>query len=431
MVATVGDPETKTNLVIPQVDGAYYDSDLEDEDENDSNNDYSACDDGSIKQVKDQFGIRFLLTNARSLKPKIDSLVDAFTSLDLHFASVTETWYKGGSRMNDDIVELEGRSGIRVLHRSRDGRSARAGGGVALAFNTGSCNFKRRQLKHIGKEFEVLCAVGKVGKVERTIVIFVVYIPPTMRTPELERMKELLAVELIAIKTAYNNPIVVVNGDMNHRDLGGAIQEVEDLQLVETGPTRGNSTIDLIYLNTHTAVSEILTLPPLQSVTGNNSDHRCIFISLSLPPERNYRWITQWRRMRDERRENAFAQQLANWDWTRLAAAGSVDEMAGVLEKVIADLTDQCFPLVRVRKRSNEAPWITRSIRRLWKKKIRVYKNEGRSQLWWDTDRKLQEKIEESRLGFVHTLLEEGNSGKSFYAAKKNCPPLANPRNGP
>ena len=218
----MGSPETEPR--IPQVDGAYDDSDLED-DENDFNND-SASDDGSIKQVKDQFGIRFLLTNARSLKPKIDSLVDAFTSLDLHFASVTETWYKEGSQLNDDLVELEGKTGVRVLHQSRDGRSSRTGGGgVALAFNTGSCNFKRRQLTHIGKEFEVLCAVGKVGKVERNIVIFVVYIPPTMRTPELERMKELLAVELIAVKRAYNNPVIAVNGDMNHRDLGGLFRK--------------------------------------------------------------------------------------------------------------------------------------------------------------------------------------------------------------
>lgn len=194
---------------------------------------------------------------------------------------------------------------------------------------------------------------------------------------------------------------------------------MEDIQLIKTGPTRGNNTIDLIYLNTHAAVSEMLNPPPLQSATRIDSNHRCIFISLSLPPARNYKWVTQWRRMRDDRRENAFAQQLANWDWTQLAAAGSVDEMAGVLERVIADLTDQNFPLVRVRKRSNEAPWITRAIRRLWKKKIRAYKKKGRSQMWWETDRKLQKKIEESRVDFVHTLLEEGNSGRTFYAATK------------
>ena len=39
--------------------------------------------------------------------------------------------------------------------------------------------------------------------------------------------------------------------------------------------------------------------------------------------------------------------------------------------------------------------------------------------MWWDTDRLLQEKIEESRATFVDKLLQEGNEGKSFYAAIK------------
>ena len=34
---------------------------------------------------------RFLLTNARSLEPKTTSLIEAFDSLNLHFAGVTET----------------------------------------------------------------------------------------------------------------------------------------------------------------------------------------------------------------------------------------------------------------------------------------------------------------------------------------------------
>ena len=65
--------------------------------------------------------------------------------------------------------------------------------------------------------------------------------------------------------------------------------------------------------------------------------------------------------------------------------------------------------------RSNEAPWITRAIQRLWKRKIRLYKKAGRCQAWWD--KTLQAKINESRNGFVDRILEEGGTGKTFYAA--------------
>ena len=70
-----------------------------------------------------------LLTNARSLKPKMNSLVDAFDSLALNFACITETWYQGGKALKDHLVEVEGANGIRILQKNRDGRLKKRGGG--------------------------------------------------------------------------------------------------------------------------------------------------------------------------------------------------------------------------------------------------------------------------------------------------------------
>ena len=61
---------------------------------------------------------RFLLSNSRSLVKK----TDAFESLSLDFACITETWFKGGKALKEMITEIEGASGIRILHTSRDGR---------------------------------------------------------------------------------------------------------------------------------------------------------------------------------------------------------------------------------------------------------------------------------------------------------------------
>ena len=56
--------------------------------------------------------------------------------------------------------------------------------------------------------------------------------------------------------------------------------------------------------------------------------------------------------------------------------------MAMRLEQKIAALADTHFPLRRNRRRSNEDPWITRGIRRLWKKKLIIYKKGGRNDAW-------------------------------------------------
>ena len=54
--------------------------------------------------------LRFFLTNARSLKPKINLLVDAFDSLKLHFVGITESCFKGGGgkSLTECLDNIEG-----------------------------------------------------------------------------------------------------------------------------------------------------------------------------------------------------------------------------------------------------------------------------------------------------------------------------------
>ena len=53
---------------------------------------------------------------------------------------VTETWFKGGRKIDQGLLDFEGATGIRIIHRSRDGRTRGRGGGVAIPFDTKSCN---------------------------------------------------------------------------------------------------------------------------------------------------------------------------------------------------------------------------------------------------------------------------------------------------
>ena len=268
------------------MDGANDDLDSDIEAESEAN-----CEDnsGEINRFHEQHGVRFLLS--RSLLPKMDSMVDAFCSLNLDFASITETWFRNGKLLKDRLTDLEGSSGIKIIHQSRDGRRSRIGGGVAIAFNLSSCNFKNRALKHVGKEFEVLCVTGRVGKIERRVVVFTVYVPPGIKASALDTLREQLAAEIAAVKVTYKDPIIVVNGDFNHRDIGGAISEVEKFDLVPTGPTRGTATIDLVYTNIADNINEVLNLPPLQSLGGVDSDHGGVFVGATFQPRKKFEWV--------------------------------------------------------------------------------------------------------------------------------------------
>ena len=317
------------------------------------------------------------------------------------------------------LDELEDSAGIKIIHKSRDGRKKKAGGGVAFAFCTGTANFKQLALKSRAREHEVLGVVGRVAGVKRKVVIFTIYIPPATKAAEFEVLCGALTHEIAAARAALNDPIIFVGGDFNRRDVGPALQRAADLKPIETAPTRGGHTLDRVYSTINELVVDVRTLPPLDTLGGVASDHRCIFIKAKFPRTRGYSWVVRMRRTRTKAREDAFARSMAGFDWSAVVGAEGVDQMVEELEKAIGMLTDLHFPLARVRKRSNEDPWISRKIRRLWKKKIRAYKQGGKTEKWWRIDGVLQEEIKVAKEEFVERLLTEGNSGRSFYTATK------------
>ena len=69
-------------------------------------------------------GINVLITNARSLSPKIESLQNNFEAHELDFALVTESWLNDGETLNKDIIDLEHGTGLKILYKNRPRRAA-------------------------------------------------------------------------------------------------------------------------------------------------------------------------------------------------------------------------------------------------------------------------------------------------------------------
>ena len=247
-------------------------------------------------------------------------------------------------------------------------------------------------------------------------MVFAIYVPPKTNAEGRKLIAEALAAEVAGMCGVLNNPSIFIGGDFNHTCVADALGDVGAFSDIATGPTRGMNRLDIIYTNMGDAVKDARTLPPLQSNSGTVSDHRCIYVECDLGQDKDFEWVVKMTRRRTPQREEAFAAELAAWK-PESCLQGTSDEMALRLEQKIADLTDIHFPLRRDRRRSNEDPWITRGIKRLWKKKLRIYKKGRRNDAWWATDAVLQNA--ESKGTYVERLLEDGGNSRSFYAATK------------
>ena len=102
-------------------------------------------DDGSLNtralslgdtELKKKHEITIINTNACSLSPKIDSLLDCFSELEADIAVVTETWLQDGDSLDHDLADLEDGAGIASLTRNRDPHPVTgvSHGGVAILY---------------------------------------------------------------------------------------------------------------------------------------------------------------------------------------------------------------------------------------------------------------------------------------------------------
>lgn len=383
---------------------------------NDSN-----TDDFSDISNTDSFEIRMLLTNARSLSPKIKSLIEMFDELDLHFAVVTESWLKDGEILDRDIIDLEYGTQLKIIYKNRPVRAAGArqvGGGVSIIYSKNKCSFRERRIA--SKKFELVVAIGKIGGLNRSIAVFGVYIQPKMKVGELQELREIISDQILEIKanSQGEGPVMFIGGDMNRRDLGPAFSDFIDIAQINHSPTRGEACLDIVYSNVHQHVAR--NFRPLATEQGVGSDHDCVVVFGGVKQERNFVWKKKTARKHTQAACDDFACKISEADWSAiLGDSGNPDILVERYEAFTTNLVDGLFPFKTVRVRSNEQPWVTDGIRKLSKRKKKAYKRRGKSRLWAKLQDKLNTLVEHSRSAFVEKIHSQGGSTKAFYQAVK------------
>ena len=365
------------------------------------------------------YDFKLLLTNARSLSPKISSLITCFHEHNLDFAMVTESWLKDGEVLDKDVIDLEWGTDLKIIYKNRPKSAAgrrRVGGGVSIIYSKSKCSLKERRV--VGNKFELVLAVGRVGRLPRQIAVICVYLEPKIKVAELSELCELLAREILSLK-AKGDPLIFLGGDMNRKSLEDALQDFPDIVQQNFDPTRGDACLDILFSNCSTLSSAMW--PPLETMNGTRSDHLCAIFTGREEVKKDFTWVKKTTRKHSDKALAEYGRRLAEADWANLLPEHlGPEELVERFQTWTGELTDELFPLKTVRHRSNEHPWITDGIRKLGKQKVRVYRREGKSRLWWNLANRQEAMIEESKSAYVDTIEEAGpNTRKYFEAVKK------------
>ena len=106
--------------------------------------------------------LTILNTKARSLVPKIDSLIDNFNQLACTLGIVTETWLADGGDLENKLEDLQDGMGISLLHKNRRrNHRGTAHGGVCILARSSKVKLTRFRY-HNPANFKVLAAIAKL-----------------------------------------------------------------------------------------------------------------------------------------------------------------------------------------------------------------------------------------------------------------------------
>ena len=219
----------------------------------------------------------------------MNSLHTHFEEHDLDIALVTESWLKDSVVLDRDMIDLEFGTNKKIIYKNRPKTRSglrRIGGGVSIIYNKTSCSLRERRIA--GNGFELVVTTGRVGKIARSVALFCVYLEPRMKVADLNNLRQMIATEILALKASHKDPIIVVGGEINNKDMEPAFSDFIDIKQNNFEPTRGNACQDIFYSNLECSTS---VWPPLHTDTGINSDHECVILHAELPKVRDFTWV--------------------------------------------------------------------------------------------------------------------------------------------
>lgn len=328
-----------------------------------------------------QVNLNIINTNARSLRPKIVSLVDGMRELEATFAVVTETWFSADSRLELETENLLLGSGISVITRNR-GLNDRglAHGGVVLPAKDSLTKMKEYAFPN-PESFEVLPVIASVDGMHRKNIFVCCYIPPGYAVPRARACMQLVNDIVLDAKDKLDEPYVCVHGDFNQWGIEEYLEDYPDVaEIITPLETRNMRRIDRVFCNWHENVTEKLCLPPLETEGDDTrcSDHLIQFVGATVPRKAPINWHTYSYRPITKSGSTSFRTELIDKDWSEVFGAVAPNSKEAVFQQILGDMVNRHFPSKTVRRKEGNLPLLDDSALKMIKKKWAIYKSEGR-----------------------------------------------------
>ena len=149
---------------------------------------------------------------------------------------------------------------------------------------------------------------------------------------------------------------------------------------------RVGSQIDRTFTNLKDTVKSCGTVSPLEPDLpdeGTPSNHRVSYLCCAIPHVRTFKWLLYSYRYFNEGSVDAFQTWVVLHEWSEvLIGSTTSQDKALAYQRLINQAVNDCCPLITMRRKTTDPPWINARLRRLMRRRKAVYSDHGRSREW-------------------------------------------------
>ena len=309
-----------------------------------------------------------LLINARSLLPKIESMVETMQEIDCEISIVTETWFQAGKQLDNNIKQIRADYGYEVIKRDRQ---TTRGGGMAIVYKKGDIIMS--EIKTSGK-YEIVASIARRSGQRRKLATIAVYIPPSYTAEQNKDCLEYVNSLVSKIKQKYNAPYILIAGDFNRKRIEHELRNYPDIKLTPTPPTRGRHHLDLILTNFDNYIERAGVMDPIINQDGQETDHKTVYLKANIPRVPNYT-VKEYTYLRQTKKgDTKLRDRLNNMDWTVLERLPDPESMVRKLHEVFKTSMEECYTRMTRKKKSSEPAWMDETVRKLIARRRAIYR---------------------------------------------------------
>ena len=155
----------------------------------------------------------------------------------------------------------------------------------------------------------------------------------------------LVSEDILRVKLAFDNPIVIVGGDVNQFDISKCTHGHADFTVITPLNTRAQARLDQLVCNCIESITENETIPALETPEGIKSDHLGVYNSYQIKRFHQFKVKKYQIRKIMEKGKESFINEFRTIDWQPIYELQGADARNEFFFNIVSRMIDKLFPI--------------------------------------------------------------------------------------